>query len=94
MQIADRIEAIIQTKKFNHLGGLLLDRQVRAIISTASDLTQQSVRERFSTLSQMSMLLSLESTAEVKEFWGESSDRTLHLSLDSLMDLRTDFERD
>lgn len=61
-------------KKFTQLGGLQLDRHVRVIVSTLSEITQRTVRDKFAKLSQMATLLSLENAEEVLDYWGDSSD--------------------
>lgn len=63
------MEALLRLKKFNQLGGLQLDRDVRALVSTLSDVTPRSVRDKFARLSQIATILSLETVAEMKEFW-------------------------
>ena len=40
------IDAILASRRFNQLGGLQLDRDVRALIAYAADLTQRPVRPR------------------------------------------------
>lgn len=93
LQVADRLEALVLLKKFNHLGGLLLDKQVRMLVSLLADITQRSVREAFATLSQLSMLLSLESINEISEYWAESmsSSQALQLPLENILEQRNDF---
>ena len=73
-QVVDRLEASMHLKRFNQLGGLQLDRNVRVLVSTLSEVTQRTVRDKFAKLSQMSTILSLESAQEVLEYWGDSSD--------------------
>lgn len=72
VQVVDRLEASMHLKKFTQLGGLQLDRHVRVIVSTLSEITQRTVRDKFAKLSQMATLLSLENAEEVLEYWGES----------------------
>ena len=92
MQISARVEAVIHTKRFNHLGGLLLDRQVRSIISSLADSTQRSVRDKFLNLSQLSMILSLDTLNEITEFWTDNivSQQSNSLTLESVLEMRTD----
>ena len=54
------IDAILATKKFSQLGGLQLDRDVRAMVAYAGELTQRPVRDKFAELTQKATLLSLE----------------------------------
>ena len=72
-QVIDRLEATMRLKKFNQLGGLQLDRDVRVLTNTLSDITQQAVRDYFARLSQMATILSLESVSEFLDYWGDSS---------------------
>lgn len=84
-------------KRFNQLGGLQLDRNIRTMISTLSDVTQRSIREKFTKLSQMATLLSLETVSEVSEIWGgEASEinwRFTDSQLRSVLEQRVDFDR-
>ena len=57
-------------KRFNLLGGLQLDRDVRMLTTTLADATQQGTREKFARLSQIATLLSLEAVDEVAELHG------------------------
>jgi conserved oligomeric Golgi complex subunit 4 len=66
----DRVEALLRLKRFNHLGGLQLDRDIRDLVSSLAEVTQRSVRDKFARLSQVATLLSCESMAEVQEFFG------------------------
>ena len=54
------IDAILATKRFSQLGGLQLDRDVRAMVAYAGELTQRPVRDKFAELTQKATLLSLE----------------------------------
>ena len=51
-QVVERLEATVRVKRFNALGGLQLDRDVRALVSTLSGLTQRTVRDKFAVLNQ------------------------------------------
>lgn len=83
-------------KRFNQLGGLQLDKHIRTLVSTLSEVTQRSIRDKFTKLSQMATLLSLESVSEVSEVWGEASDvnwRFTDSQIRSILEQRTDFNR-
>lgn len=73
VQVVDRLEAAMQVKRFNQLGGLQLDRDVRTLVATVSDMTQRTVRDKFGKLNQMATILSLESVAEMADYWGEAA---------------------
>ena len=83
-------------KQFNQLGGLQLDRNVRALVATLSEVTQRTVRDKFAKLSQMSTILSLESVGEILDYWGEASDFNWRFTDGQVRDIlsqRTDFDR-
>ncbi|XP_071448516.1 conserved oligomeric Golgi complex subunit 4 [Hetaerina americana] len=68
-ELAARMEKVIFKSQFNRLGGLLLDREVRALTSFLTSKMTGSVREKFSRLSQMATLLNLEKVSEVSDYW-------------------------
>lgn len=67
-KIVERIEAVLRLKRFNQLGGLQLDRDVRMLVATLSEVVPGTVRERFGRLSEMSTLLSFESPTEILDY--------------------------
>lgn len=92
--LASRIEAIMLQKKFNQLGGLQLDRDVRTLMGHLSETTQGTVRDKFSRLTQIATVLCLENVDELLEFWGDGTGLTWKLSpgeIKSAMRLRVDF---
>jgi len=52
-QVVERVEATLRVKRFNQLGGLQLDRDVRSLVGTLSNVTQRTVRDKFAVLNQM-----------------------------------------
>lgn len=97
VQVIDRLEATMRLKRFNQLGGLQLDRDVRILTSTLADITQQAVRDHFARLNQMATILSLESVAEFLDYWGESSTiswRFGEAQVREILQQRTDFLQD
>lgn len=54
---------------FNKYGGLRLDKEIRVLINYLTSLTSWSIREKFARLSQITILLSLESLDELFEYW-------------------------
>lgn len=47
------VDAVVATRKFSQVGGLQLDRDVRALVAYAGDLTQRPVRDKFAELTQV-----------------------------------------
>jgi hypothetical protein len=52
------------------MGGLLLDKEVRALVGYLTAATSWSVRDRFARLSQIATVLSLERCAEIADYCG------------------------
>ncbi len=59
--------------RFSRLGGLLLDREVRSLVSFLTSVTTWTIRDKFARLTQMSTLLNLESVEEIADIWGSGS---------------------
>jgi conserved oligomeric Golgi complex subunit 4 len=72
------VEALLRLKRFNQLGGLQLDRNIRDLVTSLADVTQRSVRDKFARLTQVATLLSCESMAEVQEFFGPDAANTAY----------------
>ena len=49
---AERIETLLLAKRFDQLGALQLDRDVRALTKRLGELSSRSVRERLARLAQ------------------------------------------
>lgn len=93
--LASRIEAIMLQKKFNQLGGLQLDRDVRTLMGHLSEISQGTVREKFSRLTQIATIVCLENVDELLEFWGDGNGLTWKLTpgeVKSVLRLRVDFQ--
>lgn len=94
--IADYLENIIWHKKFNSHGAFQLDNDIRSITSFLNNKVKQgTVRDVFTRLFQLTMLLHLESPTEVDEIWKEE-EKHIHWKLTAqevrqLLSLRTDF---
>jgi len=72
VQIASILEGHIMQKKFNQLGGIQLSKDIRKIIEFLCNLTsEQNVRHKFTRLSQISHLLTLDKATDVLEYWGQ-----------------------
>lgn len=53
--------------KYNRLGGLVVDRDIRGIIAFLTSFTSWSVREKFERLIHISMLLNLDTVSEISD---------------------------
>ncbi|KAJ8748462.1 hypothetical protein K2173_003358 [Erythroxylum novogranatense] len=94
--IVKRLEVIMMQKRFSQLGGLQLDRDVRALVSHFSSMTQRTVRDKFARLTQMATILNLEKVSEILDFWGENSGpmtwRLTPAEVRRVLGLRVDFK--
>ena len=71
--IVGRVEAMLMQKRFNQLGALQLDKEVRGLVSQTSNLTERTVRDKFARLSHISTALNLDSPAEILDYWGDNA---------------------
>ncbi len=79
-EVTLQLEKAVLKSSFSRLGGLLLDREVRSLVSFLTNVTTWSVRDKFSKLTQMSTVLNLETVAEMSDIWGPSSSNAWKLS--------------
>lgn len=96
VQVVTRLEACMHLKQFNQLGGLQLDRNIRAMVGPLSDFTQRTIRDQFSKLTQMATILSLESASEIFEYWGDGSEVTWRFTesqIRALLEQRVDYDK-
>jgi len=86
-------------KRFNALGALQLDRDVRALSNFfASNSRRGTVRDVFARLSQIAMLVNFEKPSEVYDLWGPNSGgmtwRLTPSEVRKALALRVDFNAD
>lgn len=93
--IGSRLEAIVWQKRFNQLGGLQLDRDMRTLVNQLSELTSRTVRDKFARLTQIATVLNLESVEEILDYWGENAGaltwRLSAVEVKRALGLRVDF---
>ena len=88
---AKRVEALLLQKRFNQLGGLLVEKEIRSVVMGSASLTQRTVRGHFARLSNMATLLTLESTQEAADIVEEAGMRLTSFEIKRVMKLRVDF---
>ena len=71
-EISTLLEKSILKCSFSKYGGLQLDKEIRLLINYLASLTSWSTREKFARLSQIAILLGLESISELFEYWNSS----------------------
>merc|ERR1719505_459822 len=76
---------------FSRLGGLQLDREVRALSSFLTSVTTWTIRDKFARLSQMAALLNLETLGELAEV---ERAKLSSGEVRTLLGLRTDFKQE
>ncbi|KAK4522809.1 hypothetical protein GAYE_PCTG30G0699 [Galdieria yellowstonensis] len=93
---ADQLESILWRKKFNAHGAFGLDNDVRGLTSFFNHKVKQgTVRDIFTRLFQITMLLNLESPTEIYDIW-QGEERHIHWKLTAqevrqVLSLRTEF---
>lgn len=98
-KIALKIEKIIFQKRFNVLGAIQLDKDIRALLSYLTMNSNLNLRDRFTRINQMVYFLNMESLSEVEEAWKDKSTRQSGWSLNlndikKLLSLRVDYTKD
>lgn len=58
--MSSTIENIIMKKKFNHLGGLFIDKEIRSLVSYFTTISSPIIRSSFSRITQIISFLSIE----------------------------------
>ncbi|RNA11196.1 conserved oligomeric Golgi complex subunit 4 [Brachionus plicatilis] len=80
---------------FSKYGGLQLDKEIRQLINYLTSQTTWSTREKFSRLTQISILLGLENLMELFEYWNSPLAITWRLTPNEIRQvllLREDFK--
>ncbi|KAG0501331.1 hypothetical protein HPP92_001403 [Vanilla planifolia] len=94
--IVKRLDVILMQKRFSQLGGLQLDREVRALVNHFSEMSQRPVRDKFARLSQITTILNFERVSEILDFWGENAGHMTWLltpaDVRRVLGLRIDFK--
>lgn len=94
---ASEIEDRLYSKRFNQLGGLQFDKDIRALLLYYSSKTQRTVRDKFAKLTQIASLLKISKLQEVVEYFGESSSSVMTLTMAEVkrvLSLRVGFSKD
>jgi len=68
-----RLEALVLQKRFNQLGGLQLEREMRQLVQQFAAVTSRSVRDKCARLTQMATILNLEAVGEMLDYWGDNA---------------------
>nr|CAD7453185.1 unnamed protein product [Timema tahoe] len=94
-EVTSHMEKVVLKSSFNRLGGLVLDKEVRALVGYLTSATSWSIRDKFARLTQIATVLNLERVTEISDYWGNSSSpltwRLTPTEIRQIMSLRTDF---
>lgn len=98
-EVTLQLEKAVLKSRFSRLGGLLFDREVRSLVSYFTNVTTWSIRDKFSRLTQMAVVLNLESLSEVSDLCGSSeltnaSSKLTSAEIRQVLSLRLDFKPD
>ena len=94
--VTSRFEQVTRQKRFNQLGGLQFDKDVRALREYFKQISATAVRDKFTRLSQIASILSLERVEEIMLYWDDGG-MSWRLNVDevrSVLSLRSDFSPD
>ena len=92
--VASRIEIDSRHKVYTPYGALQFDKDVRALMTFFSSLTQRPVRDMLARLTQIATLLNVESLQEVSEYWNSMDWRLKPVEVKRVLRLRRDFSQD
>ena len=96
--VAARLEAVLWQRRFNALGALALDRDLRTLLGGLSGLTPRTVRDKFARLSQLASCVGLEAPEEILDYWGDNAGaltwRLTPAEVRRALALRVDFRAD
>jgi len=94
-EITAGFEKNIYKCSYSKYGGLQLDKDIRVLINFLTTLNAWSVREKFSRLIQISIILSLDGLSELFEYWNSPLTITWRLTpneIRQILMLRFDFK--
>jgi hypothetical protein len=91
--LTNELEAIMFKRRFNRLGGLQFDRDIRTLMNYFTEKTQRT-RDKFARLTRMSFLLKLNRLEDVLDYWDSEASVTWRMTsteVKNVLMLRTDF---
>ncbi|KAL3926850.1 MAG: hypothetical protein SGPRY_003105 [Prymnesium sp.] len=91
---AERVEATLLQKKFDQLGALHLDSELRALTKRIAEMSTKPVRLRMARLAQMSALLNVDREEEAEEIWADGSWQLSPAEAKTVLGLRIDFRKE
>lgn len=71
-KIVTRMEACVAQKQFSQLGGLQLEKDIRSLVIGLSELTNTSMRDKFTRLQQIATVLGVETADEAADLIGDA----------------------
>ncbi|KAG2176632.1 hypothetical protein INT44_007296 [Umbelopsis vinacea] len=91
-------EKIVLQTRFNQLGALRFDKDLRSLTHYLSNLTDWSTRDKMTRLNQTATVLNFETPSEIYEYWGSKAGpvtwRLTVTEIKKLMMLRIDLDHD
>ena len=96
---ADKLERLVLQRRFNRLGALQLDTDVRAFQQPLAALAHRPVRDACTRLAQIALFLGVDDPAEAPQLWAAGSGagapwRLAPAEVRRVLALRTDFRPD
>ncbi|KAI0983259.1 hypothetical protein GJ496_011322 [Pomphorhynchus laevis] len=81
VELTSSLERGIKSSTFNQRGGLLLEQEIRTIVSFLSKFSDFPLRHNFLRLNRISRLLSYESIKDIEQYANNMTDSTDHAIL-------------
>lgn len=67
-EVAEQLERAALRAKFSRLGGLMFDREVRAMMQYLTSMATFAIRDKFRRLTQLATLLNMEQLGEIYDY--------------------------
>ncbi|ORX99118.1 COG4-domain-containing protein [Basidiobolus meristosporus CBS 931.73] len=91
-------ERMIVQFKFTQLGALRLDKDIRTLTTYFSTISGLTVRDKFTRINQIAVLLNLDQVYDIYDYWGDracpATWRLTQSEVRKILGLRTDFRHD
>ncbi|KAL0482680.1 hypothetical protein AKO1_014393 [Acrasis kona] len=91
--VTSQIESSIFKKRFNKLGGLQFEKDIRTLMVYFTKKTQRT-RDKFARLTRMALLLKIQNAQDVPDFWDPNTWRMTSDDVRNVLMLRTEFKAD
>ncbi|XP_076331924.1 conserved oligomeric Golgi complex subunit 4 [Tachypleus tridentatus] len=97
-ELTKQLEKAVLECRFNRLGGLQFDKELRALVTYLTSITTWTIRDKFARLTQIATILNLERVNEILDIWGSDPGsltwRLTPTEVRTALKLRVDFKKE